>query len=153
MKIYECHVGIATQELKVGTYKEFAQYIIPRIKKQGYNTIQLMAIMEHAYYASFGYQVTSFYAASRLEIKLIYYKPGIQLLYVSRFGTPDELKELIDVAHSHGIYVLLDVVHSHASKNTLDGLNCFDGTNSCYFHDGPRGEHALWDSRLFNYSE
>ncbi|XP_059489512.1 1,4-alpha-glucan-branching enzyme [Neocloeon triangulifer] len=135
MRIYECHVGIATQEHKVGTYREFAQNIIPRIKKQGYNTIQLMAIMEHAYYASFGYQVTSFYAAS------------------SRFGTPDELRELIDVAHEHGIYVLLDVVHSHASKNTMDGLNNFDGTNSCFFHDGPRGEHTLWDSRLFNYSE
>jgi 1,4-alpha-glucan branching enzyme len=71
----------------------------------------------------------------------------------SRFGTPDELKELIDVAHENGIYVLLDVVHSHASKNTLDGLNNFDGTNSGFFHDGPRGEHSLWDSRLFNYSE
>jgi 1,4-alpha-glucan branching enzyme len=71
----------------------------------------------------------------------------------SRYGTPEELKELIDTAHAHGLYVLLDVVHSHASKNVLDGLNQFDGTNSCYFHDGVRGEHSLWDSRLFNYSE
>lgn len=94
-----------------------------------------MAIMEHAYYASFGYQVTSFFAAS------------------SRYGTPEELKELVDVAHSQGLYVLLDIVHSHASKNVADGLNQWDGTNSCYFHDGPRGEHSLWDSRLFNYSE
>ncbi|KAG7243047.1 hypothetical protein INR49_016422 [Caranx melampygus] len=93
-----------------------------------------MAIMEHAYYASFGYQVTSFFAAS------------------SRYGTPDELKQLIDVAHSMGIMVLLDVVHSHASKNTEDGLNRFDGSNSCFFHSPPRGEHKLWDSRLFNYS-
>lgn len=91
--------------------------------------------MEHAYYASFGYQVTSFYAAS------------------SRFGTPDALKRLIDEAHRYGIFVLLDVVHSHASKNVEDGLNQFDGTNSCFFHDGPRGEHSLWDSRLFNYTE
>lgn len=94
-----------------------------------------MAVMEHAYYASFGYQVTSFFAAS------------------SRYGNPEDLKELIDVAHSKGIIVLLDVVHSHASKNTVDGLNQFDGTNSCYFHDGPRGTHDLWDSRLFNYTE
>lgn len=94
-----------------------------------------MAIMEHAYYASFGYQVSSFFAAS------------------SRFGTPDALKRLVDEAHRLGLFVLLDVVHSHASKNVEDGLNQFDGTNTCFFHDGPRGEHSLWDSRLFNYTE
>lgn len=135
LRIYECHVGIASQEPCIGSYDNFADNVIPRIKKQGYNAIQVMAIMEHAYYASFGYQVTSFFAAS------------------SRFGTPDQLKRLIDVAHANGLYVLLDVVHSHASKNVQDGLNQFDGTNSCFFHDGKRGEHALWDSRLFNYME
>lgn len=135
LRIYECHVGIATEEWGVGTYDNFRENILPRICRQGYNAIQLMAIMEHAYYASFGYQVTSFYAAS------------------SRYGTPDALKRLIDEAHRLGLYVLLDVVHSHASKNVEDGLNQFDGTNSCFFHDGPRGEHALWDSRLFNYTE
>lgn len=71
----------------------------------------------------------------------------------SRFGTPEELKELVDVAHSKGLYVMLDVVHSHASKNVLDGLNEFDGTDAGYFHSGPKGNHPLWDSRLFNYSE
>lgn len=135
LRIYECHVGIATQEYGVGTYKNFADNIIPRIVKQGYNAIQVMAIMEHAYYASFGYQVTSFYAAS------------------SRCGTPDELKYMVDMAHKHGLFVMLDVVHSHASKNVADGLNQFDGTNACFFHDGARGEHSLWDSRLFNYTE
>ncbi|KAL0117578.1 hypothetical protein PUN28_010409 [Cardiocondyla obscurior] len=135
LRIYECHVGIATQEFRVGTYLEFARDIVPRIVKQGYNAIQVMAIMEHAYYASFGYQVTSFYAVS------------------SRYGNPEELKELVDVAHQHGLYVLLDVVHSHASKNTMDGLNMFDGTDACFFHSGARGEHSLWDSRLFNYGE
>uniref|UniRef100_A0A182PVF4 1,4-alpha-glucan branching enzyme n=1 Tax=Anopheles epiroticus TaxID=199890 RepID=A0A182PVF4_9DIPT len=135
LRIYECHVGIATEEYGVGTYRNFADNIIPRIAKLGYNTIQVMAIMEHAYYGSFGYQITSFFAAS------------------SRYGTPDELKYMVDKAHEHGIFVLLDVVHSHASKNTQDGLNQFDGTNACYFHDGGRGEHTLWDSRLFNYSE
>lgn len=134
LRVYECHVGIGTNQYKVGTYKEFAKDVLPRIVKLGYNAIQVMAIMEHAYYASFGYQVTSFFAAS------------------SRFGTPEELKEMIDVAHSLGLYVLLDVVHSHASKNVLDGLNEFDGSDSCFFHGGPRGTHALWDSRLFNYS-
>ncbi|XP_056612332.1 1,4-alpha-glucan-branching enzyme [Triplophysa dalaica] len=134
LRIYESHVGIASPEGKVASYRNFTLNVLPRIKDLGYNCIQMMAIMEHAYYASFGYQVTSFFAAS------------------SRFGTPEELKELIDVAHSLGIIVLLDVVHSHASKNTEDGLNQFDGTESCFFHSGPRGEHSLWDSRLFNYS-
>ncbi|CAG9759288.1 unnamed protein product [Ceutorhynchus assimilis] len=135
LRIYECHVGIATQELTVGSYDNFTDNVLPRIVKQGYNTIQLMAIMEHAYYASFGYQVTSFFAAS------------------SRFGTPEALKRLIDTAHGLGLTVLLDLVHSHASKNVMDGLNMFDGTDSCYFHSLPKGEHPLWDSRLFNYSQ
>ena len=107
--------------------------MLPRIKYLGYNVIQLMAIMEHAYYASFGYQINSFFAAS------------------SRYGTPEDLKELIDTAHSMGLTVLLDVVHSHASKNIDDGLNMFDGTDHLYFHAGPKGQHELWDSRLFNY--
>ncbi|KAL0067646.1 alpha-1,4-glucan branching enzyme [Marasmius tenuissimus] len=132
-RIYEAHVGISTSELRVGTYKEFTRDILPRIKKLGYNVIQLMAVMEHAYYASFGYQVTSFFAAS------------------SRYGPPEDLKELIDTAHGMGITVLLDIVHSHACKNVLDGLNEFDGTDHLYFHEGGKGRHSLWDSRLFNY--
>ncbi|ESO00855.1 hypothetical protein HELRODRAFT_112986 [Helobdella robusta] len=135
LRIYESHVGIASWEGKVSTYKHFTLDVLPRIKKLGYNSIQLMAIMEHAYYGSFGYQVTSFFAAS------------------SRYGPPDDLKELIDAAHGMGLVVLLDVVHSHASKNSADGLNQFDGTNGCYFHDNSRGFHNLWDSRLFNYTE
>ncbi|XP_012500199.1 PREDICTED: 1,4-alpha-glucan-branching enzyme [Propithecus coquereli] len=134
LRIYESHVGISSHEGKVASYKHFTCNVLPRIKDLGYNCIQLMAIMEHAYYASFGYQITSFFAAS------------------SRYGTPEELKELVDTAHSMGIVVLLDVVHSHASKNSEDGLNMFDGTDSCYFHSGPKGTHDLWDSRLFAYS-
>ncbi|KAJ3038741.1 alpha-1,4-glucan branching enzyme [Rhizophlyctis rosea] len=133
LRIYESHVGISSPDPKVATYKEFTQNTLPRIAKQGYNVIQLMAIMEHPYYASFGYQVTNFFAPS------------------SRCGNPEDLMELIDTAHGMGITVLLDVVHSHASKNTLDGLNEFDGTDHCYFHEGGRGRHDLWDSRLFNY--
>ncbi|KAH7073558.1 alpha-glucan branching enzyme [Paraphoma chrysanthemicola] len=132
-RIYEAHVGISSPEPKVATYKEFTQNILPRIKHLGYNTIQLMAVMEHAYYASFGYQINSFFAAS------------------SRYGLPDDLKELIDTAHGMGITVLLDMVHSHASKNVLDGLNMFDGSDHLYFHEGAKGRHELWDSRLFNY--
>ncbi|CAN9367708.1 unnamed protein product [Alternaria alternata] len=132
-RIYEAHVGISSPEPKVATYKEFTRDILPRIKHLGYNTIQLMAVMEHAYYASFGYQINSFFAAS------------------SRYGFPDDLKELIDTAHGMGITVLLDMVHSHASKNVLDGLNMFDGSDHLYFHEGAKGRHELWDSRLFNY--
>ncbi|CAF4946709.1 unnamed protein product [Rotaria sp. Silwood1] len=133
LKIYEAHVGISSPKEEVSTYKNFRINVIPHIVKQGYNTIQLMAIMEHSYYASFGYQVTNFFAAS------------------SRYGTPEELKALIDEAHKHGLTVILDLVHSHSSKNVLDGLNMFDGTAGCFFHDSSRGYHTLWDSRCFNY--
>ncbi|KAL2825563.1 1,4-alpha-glucan-branching enzyme [Aspergillus cavernicola] len=133
LRIYEAHVGISSPETKVSTYKEFTTNMLPRIKYLGYNAIQLMAVMEHAYYASFGYQVNNFFAAS------------------SRYGNPEDLKELVDTAHKMGLVVLLDVVHSHASKNVDDGLNMFDGSDHLYFHAGAKGQHALWDSRLFNY--
>lgn len=135
LRIYEAHVGISSWKGEVATYENFRVNVLPRVIRQGYNTIQLMAVMEHAYYASFGYQVTSFFAAS------------------SRFGTPEELKALIDEAHRLGLTVLLDLVHSHACKNTSDGLNMFDGTRGCFFHDNSRGYHDLWDSRCFNYME
>ncbi|CAG8494219.1 7431_t:CDS:10 [Ambispora gerdemannii] len=133
LRIYEAHVGISSVEGRIATYDDFTNNVLKRIADLGYNAIQLMAIMEHAYYASFGYQVTSFFAAS------------------SRYGTPEALKRLIDTAHGLGLYVLLDLVHSHACKNVLDGLNMFDGTDHCYFHGGSKGQHSLWDSRLFNY--
>jgi len=133
--IYECHVGMAQEEGKVGSYREFTQHVLPRIKALGYNTIQIMAVMEHPYYASFGYQVTNFFAAS------------------SRFGMPEDLKELINTAHSMGIAVLLDVVHSHASKNTREGINEFDGTIYQFFHEGPKGDHSAWGTKCFNYEK
>ena len=133
--IYECHIGMAQEEGKVGSYSEFRQYTLPRIKDLGYNTIQIMAVMEHPYYASFGYQVTNFFAAS------------------SRFGTPEELKQLIDTAHQMGIAVLLDVVHSHACKNTREGINDFDGTSYQFFHSGARGEHSAWGTKCFDYGK
>ncbi len=133
--IYECHVGMAQEEERVGTYKEFEQKILPRIAKQGYNTIQVMAVQEHPYYGSFGYHVSNFFAPS------------------SRFGTPDELKSMIDAAHGLGINVLLDVVHSHSVKNIAEGLNEFDGTGDQYFHAGARGTHEQWDSKIFNYGK
>lgn len=133
--IYECHIGMAQEKCDVGTYTEFRDNVLPRIKADGYNAIQIMAIMEHPYYGSFGYQVSSFFAAS------------------SRFGTPDELKSLIDTAHTMGIAVLLDVVHSHAVKNTTEGINQFDGSDYQFFHTGQRGEHPAWGTKLFNYNK
>ena len=133
--IYECHIGMAQDAYKVGTYREFKDNVLPRIKDLGYNTIQIMAIMEHPYYGSFGYQVSNFFAAS------------------SRYGTSRELKELINEAHRKGITVLLDVVHSHAVKNTNEGINQFDGTEYQFFHEGPRGYHTAWDTKLFNYGK
>ena len=133
--IYECHVGMAQEEEKVGTYLEFADKILPRIKAGGYNAIQLMAIMEHPYYGSFGYHVSNFFCPS------------------SRFGTPEDLKYLVNKAHSMNITVIMDIVHSHAVKNMAEGLNKFDGSDDQYFHPGPKGYHEGWDSKLFNYGK
>jgi 1,4-alpha-glucan branching enzyme len=133
--IYECHVGMAQEKEGVGTIREFIDNTLPRIKAGGYTAIQLMAVQEHPYYGSFGYHVSSFFAPS------------------SRFGTPEELKELIKTAHSVGIAVIMDLVHSHAVKNLLEGLAMFDGTDYQYFHAGNRGNHPGWDSKLFNYGK
>ena len=133
--IYEAHVGMAQEEGKVGSYREFADLILPRIKRAGYNTVQLMAIMEHPYYGSFGYQVANFYAAS------------------SWFGRPEDLKYLVNKAHEMGLCVLLDVVHSHAVKNTAEGINMFDGTTWQFFHDGGKGDHPAWGTKCFDYGK
>jgi 1,4-alpha-glucan branching enzyme len=133
--IYEAHVGMAQEREGIGTFREFTENILPRIKKSGYNAVQLMGIMDHPYYASFGYHVSNFFAVS------------------SWFGTPDDLKELINTAHSMGLIVLMDLVHSHAIKNIDEGINEFDGTAYQFFHEGQRGTHQIWDSKLFNYGK
>ncbi|NCB07716.1 MAG: 1,4-alpha-glucan-branching enzyme [Bacteroidia bacterium] len=133
--IYEAHVGMAQEREKVGSYWEFKELVLPRIVAAGYDTVQLMAVMEHPYYGSFGYHVSNFFAAS------------------SRFGTPEELKELVDTAHGLGLRVIIDLVHSHAVRNENEGLGRFDGTMYQYFHDGGRGVHSAWDSYCFNYGK
>jgi 1,4-alpha-glucan branching enzyme len=133
--IYEAHIGMSGEEEKVHTFNSFRKEILPRIKDAGYNVIQFMAIPEHPYYGSFGYQVSSFFAVS------------------SRFGTPEELKALIDEAHSMGIAVIMDLIHSHAVKNEVEGLGRYDGTQYQFFHDGDRGLHPAWGSYCFNYSK
>ncbi len=133
--IYECHVGMGLEKEGVGSYKEFADKVLPRIKSNGYNTLQIMAVQEHPYYGSFGYHVSSFFAPS------------------SRFGTPDDLKYLINKAHNLGLAVIIDLVHSHAVKNIAEGLNLLDGSDDLYFHSGGKGDHGSWDSKLFNYGK
>lgn len=133
--IYECHIGMAQNREGVGTYEEFRTEILPRVEKAGYNAIQIMAIQEHPYYGSFGYHVSSFYAAS------------------SRFGTPEELMHLIDDAHARGIAVIMDIVHSHAVKNEMEGLGRFDGSIDQYFYGDGRREHPAWDSLCFDYGK
>jgi 1,4-alpha-glucan branching enzyme len=135
LRIYEAHVGMATELEKVGTFEEFTRDVLPRVRDLKYDAVQLMAVQEHPYYGSFGYHVSNFYAVS------------------SRFGTPDDLKKLIDTAHGLGLIVLLDLVHSHAVKNVNEGLNLFDGTPFQYFHAPPRGYHVAWDSMVFDYSK
>ncbi len=134
--IYETHVGMSTAEEKVGTYNEFRENILPRVKENGYNAIQVMAIQEHPYYGSFGYHVSSFFAPS------------------SRNGTPEELKALIDTAHDMGIAVIMDIVHSHAVKNEKEGIGRIDGSYDLYFHSNPtRRYHTAWDSLCFDYGK
>lgn len=133
--IYECHIGMAQDAEKVGTYREFMDNVLPRVIKDGYNCIQIMAIQEHPYYGSFGYHVSSFFAAS------------------SRFGTPEDLKLLIDTAHQNGIAVIMDIVHSHAVKNECEGLGNLAGDPNQYFYPGDRHEHPAWDSLCFDYGK
>ena len=133
--IYECHIGMGTEKEKVGTFEEFLRDVLPRVKKLGYDTLQIMALQEHPYYGSFGYQVSNFFALS------------------SRFGTPEEFKALVDDAHGKGIAVVMDIVHSHSVSNTLEGLSEFDGTDHLYFYSGPQGQHPAWGSRCFDYGK
>ena len=133
--IYEAHVGMGQEKEGVGSYSEFIDNVLPRVKDGGYNALQIMAIAEHPYYGSFGYHVSNFFAAS------------------SRFGTPDELKRLVDTAHESGIIVIMDLVHSHTVKNVREGINLFDGTDGQYLKTGNEGVHPQWDSRLFNYGK
>lgn len=133
--IYEAHVGMAGEEPRVHGYKDFSDNMLPRIKKTGYNTVQLMAVAEHPYYGSFGYHVSNYFAPS------------------SRFGTPDDFKQLINSAHQLGLRVIIDLVHSHAVKNEAEGLSRFDGSSTQYFHAGKRGDHSQWDSKVFDYGK
>ena len=133
--IYECHIGMSSEQEKVATFEDFRTTVLPRVKRLGYDVLQIMALQEHPYYGSFGYQVSNFYALS------------------SRFGTPEEFKALVDEAHSMGIAVIMDIVHSHMVKNEAEGLSRFDGREDLYFYNGWQGHHPAWDSRCFDYGK
>ena len=133
--IYECHIGMAAEEEKVGTFEEFRLNVLPKVADLGYDTLQIMALQEHPYYGSFGYQVANFYALS------------------SRFGTPEEFKALVDEAHGLGIAVVMDIVHSHSVDNEAEGLGMFDGKEDLYFYSGWQGRHPAWGSRCFDYGK
>ncbi|XP_075483299.1 1,4-alpha-glucan-branching enzyme 3, chloroplastic/amyloplastic [Primulina tabacum] len=135
LRVYECHVGISGQEPKVATFSEFTKNVLPHVKEAGYNVIQLIGVLEHKDYFTIGYRVTNFYAVS------------------SRFGTPDEFKNLVDEAHGLGLSVVLDIVHSYAAADEMVGLSFFDGSNDCYFHSGKRGHHKFWGTRMFKYGD
>ena len=133
--IYECHIGMSSEKEKVATFEDFRKTVLPKVKRLGYDTLQIMALQEHPYYGSFGYQVSNFYALS------------------SRFGTPEEFKRLVDDAHGKGIAVVMDIVHSHSVDNEAEGLSNFDGTDHLYFYSGPQGRHPAWGSRCFDYGK
>ena len=133
--IYECHIGMSSEQEKVASFEDFRKTVLPKVKKLGYDTLQIMALQEHPYYGSFGYQVSNFFALS------------------SRFGTPEEFKHLVDDAHGKGIAVVMDIVHSHSVDNEAEGLSNFDGTDHLYFYSGPQGRHPAWGSRCFDYGK
>lgn len=133
--VYEAHVGMSTEAKRVATFDEFREQVLPRVRDAGYDAIQLMALAEHPYYGSFGYQVSSFFAVS------------------SRFGTPHDLMRLVDAAHGMGLSVLMDLVHSHCARNDVEGISRQDGSDRAYTLPGARGEHPAWGSRCFSYEE
>ena len=133
--IYECHIGMSGEEEKVSSFEDFRQKVLPRVKDLGYDVLQIMALQEHPYYGSFGYQVSNFFALS------------------SRFGTPEQFKALVDDAHGKGIAVIMDIVHSHSVSNEAEGLGLFDGREDLYFYPGEAGHHPAWGSRCFDYGK
>ena len=137
--IYEVHLGSwrrrAEEENHTHpwlTYREAADELVPYVKDMGFNYIQFLPLSEHPFDASWGYQVTGYYAPT------------------SRHGTPQDLMYLVDRCHTEGLGVILDWVPAHFPKDP-HGLEYFDGTH-LYEHADPRqGLHQDWDTLIFNY--
>ena len=136
ISIYEVHLGSwrrdPSEPDRFLTYKELIRELVPYVKEMGYTHVEFMPVAEHPYDPSWGYQITGYFAPT------------------SRFGTPDEFRELIDAFHKEGIGVILDWVPAHFTKDD-HGLRRFDGT-ALFEHDDPRkGEHKDWGTLIFNY--
>jgi 1,4-alpha-glucan branching enzyme len=136
MSIYEVHLGswrrVAAEANRPLSYREIAPLLADHALRMGFTHVELMPVMEHPYYGSWGYQCTGFFAAT------------------SRYGTPQDLMELIDHLHRRGIGVILDWVPSHFPTDE-HGLGYFDGTHLFEHADPRQGFHPDWGSYIFNY--
>ena len=134
--IYEVHLGSWARVPEEGnrslTYREIAPRLAEHVKRLGFTHVELLPVMEHPFYGSWGYQVTGYYAPT------------------SRYGNPEDFRFLIDTLHQAGIGVFLDWVPAHFPKDDY-ALRRFDGT-ALYEHEDPRlGEHPDWGTLIFNY--
>ncbi|MEP6492019.1 MAG: 1,4-alpha-glucan branching protein GlgB [bacterium] len=136
MSIYEVHLGswarVPEEGNRMLTYREIAPRLADHVTSLGFTHIELMPIMEHPFYGSWGYQVSGYYAPT------------------SRYGTPDDFRFFVDTLHQRGISVLLDWVPAHFPKDDY-ALRRFDGT-PLFEHEDPRlAEHPDWGTLIFNY--
>ncbi len=134
--VYEVHLGSWARVIEEGnrplTYREIAPRLIDHVKRLGFSHVEFMPLAEHPFTGSWGYQVSAYFAPT------------------ARYGTPDDLRYLIDACHSAGIGVIMDWVPAHFPKDDF-ALRLFDGT-ALYEHEDPRrGEHPEWGTLIFNY--
>ncbi len=135
--VYEVHLNSwmrpdKNNEETYNTYAQIEEKLVPYVKEMGFTHVELMPVMEHPFDGSWGYQGAGYFAPS------------------SRFGTPDEFKQLVDAFHREGIGVILDWVPSHFPYDS-HGLFMFDGTHTYEYADMRKGYHPDWNSYIFNY--
>jgi 1,4-alpha-glucan branching enzyme len=137
ISIYEVHLGswrrIPEENNRSLSYREAADYLIPYVKEMGFTHVELMPIMEHPFYGSWGYQTTGYFAPT------------------SRYGTPQDFMRLVDLFHQNGIGVILDWVPSHFPQDEYS-LGYFDGAHEYEPADPRRGIHPDWNSFIFDYA-
>jgi 1,4-alpha-glucan branching enzyme len=133
MSTYEVHLGSWMRDGdRMLTYREIAPKLTAHVKQLGFTHVELLPVMEHPFYGSWGYQVSGYYAPT------------------SRYGSPDDFRHLVDTLHQNGIGVILDWVPAHFPKDDF-ALRWFDGT-ALFEHEDPRlAEHPDWGTLIFNY--